>query len=67
MTLYEAQAAAPILASVFGDAEVRQEGRSGTKYFVRVYHRQESKTIDIDSAYSAGYLVASHEKAGRGA
>jgi len=24
MTLYEAQAAAPILASVFGDAEVRE-------------------------------------------
>ena len=60
MTLYEAQAAAPILASVFGDAEVRRSGSANYDYFVRAYDRL--RTIDIDSADAAGRLIAERIK-----
>jgi hypothetical protein len=47
MTLYEAQAAAPILASVFGDAEVRQYGSEPYDYFVRDLERQCATVREI--------------------
>jgi len=63
MTLFEAQAAAPILTHVFGDAEVRQYGSEPYDYFVRVYDRL--CTIDIDSADAAGRLIAGKIKGSR--
>ena len=61
MTLFEAQAAAPILASVFGDAEVRRSGAANYDYFVRAYDLEmitDNGTIDVDSADAAGRLIA---------
>jgi len=67
MTLFEAQAAAPILAGVFGDAEVRQLGCEPFDYFVRVYINTSPfpSTRDVSTAESAGRLVAGKIKGAR--
>ena len=68
MTPVEAQAAAPILTHVFGDAEVRQSGSEPYDYFVRVYVRlrggpqRPGETIDVPTADAAGRLIAERIK-----
>ncbi|MFA5392021.1 MAG: hypothetical protein WC331_11450 [Candidatus Omnitrophota bacterium] len=56
MTLFEAQAAAPILTHVFGDAEVRQSGSEPYDYFVRVY-MSDGQTVDVPTADDAGKMI----------
>jgi|GEM_PF-5549914 hypothetical protein len=63
MTQFEAQAAAPILRDVFGDAEVRQLGCEPFDYFVRVYVGIPLPTVtDVSSADAAGRLIAERIK-----
>jgi len=69
MTQFEAQAAAPILRDVFGDAEVRQLGCEPFDYFVRVYINTSPfpSTRDVSTADSAGHLITAHiQRAGKG-
>jgi hypothetical protein len=63
MTIYEARAAASILADAYGDAEVRMSSGFGLsilsdtdRYFVRVYPL-EGQTFDVNTVSDAGLAV----------
>jgi hypothetical protein len=66
VTLFEAQAAAPILSDIFGDAEVRKTGGlpiGQEDYSVRVY--LPLGTVDVATANHAGNIIAAHIKKAR--